>query len=320
MVALYYLYLTLMEVRWSLQTLKVIIHVLSNSKIGLSDRSERMVRLLVDPRYSSLQASIDPYQLNIWKDRGMIPTTFDMDRLYFSQVIWLRFLGSYNESGLPDRALKGLQTPVGLESTFLQKLVRHLFMSPPLKRLLGISSNISQEAVSEEMVGSLQKRLMQLTVFDILVLLAFAADTPVCLLVNDQAQIVAYIPPFLGHDSNNDVERMMAEMHNSFPLHRFAEGLDVPIPMLRTANLVATSREERAFISAIRSSKKPSSITAKFDREGEMNMIEVTEKSNAHNSKRVDELLKGRGHHRMELNIGDGQVLSVSETRKLKLK
>lgn len=251
-----------MVVKWS-QVLKVVVHVLSSDRKGLPERAERSVTLLLDRKYSIQDAGIGPEQVAFWKNEGMLPRSFNMDRVYFSQVIWLRFLESFNRTGIQDNVIKGLMGTVGLDGRFLQQVIRHIFMSTPLKRLFGISNGSQGLALlSKELVDGLQRRLAQLTVFDVLTLLSFAADTPVCLLVTPQGGISAYVPTFMGHDADGTVEGMMADAHTCFPLHRLAEGLDTPIPVAKNGNLVSISVEERALISTIRQSNRRSSVTA----------------------------------------------------------
>lgn len=240
------------------------------------------------------------------------------------EAAWLRFIQIVEANQIPLSELEGMLNPIVSE----RSTVRSLLASPLFKKaiLILLPKNRRNDATAAlEYPNAVADNIMGLipsvSLFDALVCANALQGISLSLFrdINGKWSLISYD---LLKEGVLDSSEMTKSIHShgvSISINGLLEGLNHTVP-LESTQLLALSENEKTLMGYLRNETILKSLAIRFDKDGEMTLLELTRTQILETMKQVESLITDGSFYNIQIETGDGKIIKFENTKKIRLK
>ena len=310
------------------RTWSTIIDKLKSSSVNIG---EVLTRLSEQP-YRATDTKVRPKILADWNRKGLLlfeHTTNKMHRFSITEFAWIKLIEKMRAFNLPlevirtfkDEMLSG--SPEEIEELWVyENLFNALMKMENGKNQKRIRAYLDRPETMKEAMANLPPGVQSGNLLETLVLFSLTLQTPVSFLIDHSGKAALFNPLMLieGVYNDEETERIFTNSYVSISLSEvLAEVLSLSDIEILHCQLMIVSDMEANVLQALREDDL-NSVVVRYDKEHQMNLMEVKKLQKAERESRLLEMILKKGYQDITLKTQDGKVVYCENTRKIKLK
>ena len=287
----------------------------------MEDRPYKVIDTEIHPK---LLADWNKHDLLLWK-----PERHKMHRFSLTEFVWVKIIEKMRQLNFPFSAIRTFKDELMIEP--LSELADELpesFIMDQLKNIDGFESNkeavdfFNQLNVKQLLKDYLPEQANNGNLLEILITTSLFLNSPVSFLIDHLGQAIIFNPILLneGVYDNEDIGDLFSTSFVCISLNEILSTVLVLSDLeVLHGRLMLISDQEANVIQALREGDV-SSVLVRFDKEHEMDLMEIKKHKRVEREARLFELMMSHGYEDITVKTIHGKVVHCEKTRKVKLK
>lgn len=249
------------------------------------------------------------------------------DRQHYTLVeaAWLRLLLTVESKGIPLNELNGMRRPLLHD----RKTVQGFIASPLFKKAIlmflpkkakerAAKAFTSPSSLTDKVIGLIPA----VSFFDALVFAHAHYGVTLGLFRDSDGNwtLVSHDIPIEGMLDSTDMTRCFRKHGEFISIDGLLEGLQETVVIPAKPQLTALSENERTLLSYLRGGMALKRLSIRFDKDGEMGLLELTRTQILESTKQIENIIRGGEYYDIAIESGNGKVFKFESTQKIKLK
>ena len=310
------------------RTWNTIVAKLKSSNVNFGEVSAR----LGEQPYRATDTKVHPKILADWNRKGLLlsgHTANKMHRFSITEFAWIKLIEKMRAFNLPLEVIRTFKdevligSPEEIEELWVyENLFNALMKMENGKNPDRIRAYLDRPETMKEAMANLPPGVQSGNLLETLVLFSLTLQTPVSFLIDHSGKATLFNPLMLMEGGYNDeeTERIFTNSYVSISLSEvLADVLSLSDIETLHCQLMIVSDMEANVLQALREDDL-TSVIIRYDKEHQMNLMEVKKLQKAERESRLLEMILKKGYQDITLKTQDGKVVYCENTRKIKLK
>ena len=296
------------------------------------ERNPEMLELFAGQPFKVIDTGIHPKLIADWNRHGLLiksPERNRMHRFSLSEMVWVKLIEkmrSYNVELDVIRKFKDENV------VFERENLEQIFHDPGLKESIASLVNPSERKILDEffsMNENVKKFLstLPIDIFSInqlegMILFCLMVKRPFSILLGENGEPFFFSPAFLEYPELDSKEllKVLSGSYVSISLTEVLAECIAVAPMEKISKEIRLVTDDEAAVLAALQEDGIQSLNIRFDRKGEMDLLEITKLEVVDKKARLMELILMNGYQDIKLKTEKGVLVTCQNTRKMKLK
>ncbi|HAP69431.1 MAG TPA: hypothetical protein DCR04_06855 [Flavobacteriales bacterium] len=291
---------------------------------------ELKVRLEAKP-YRAVETGIPPKVMADWNRHDLLlvkPEKNKMHRFSITEFVWVKLIEKMRQQGLPLKVIKEFKD--SLHDDFFEQEaepVSKSFLKEQLSAMPWVDSAIlnrflKEKSINDMLTEHLPEGVLDGNVLELLVLLCLYLKTPISFFLYHSGEAIVFNSLMLqdGMYRQEDIEKLFSSSFVSISLTEvLSEVLLLSDVDILHGQLKVLSDMEANVLDALREDEV-SSVVIRFDKDSQMDLMEVKKVQKAEREVRLMDLMLKDGYEEITVKTQHGKIVRCENTRKVKLK
>ena len=295
------------------------------------DMAEITAKLNEKP-YRVVDTGIHAKILADWNRKGLLmvkPEANKMHRFSLTEFVWVKFIEKMREYNFPLKAIQNFKNRLlddevsSLDDVWDESVVFDAILKlEEGKNPERIKAYLQTPEAKENTKMFMPDAVQQGNLLEAIIVMSLYLKTPISFFIDDEGHGILFNPIMLqdGLYDNKDIERLFSSSFVSISLTEvLAKVLSLSDIDFLYGQLMVISDQEANVLQAMREDDLDS-VVVRYDKNNEMDLMEITKIEMPDREIRLLELLLKDGYQDITIKTQQGKVVHCKNTRKVKLK
>jgi DNA-binding transcriptional MerR regulator len=308
------------------------LNLISSYSESITEQYPELMMAFRTRAFIATETGIHPKLLADWNRKGLLIATHKknkMHRFTLGEFVWIKLIERMRSFNFSYEFIIGFrQELVAKQSVDLESMLNDPQIAETLAKMLGITDNamikvvLTNPDIVRKIIESVSENLETMNSLDTLIMVCVVMKCPLSFLVDETGKGTLFCP-LIFQDlkvDKADLNRMLCQSFVSLSLSQVVAEVLAMAPINKIAGeLNLVTPQEATVLEALRE-KDLLSVAVRFDKQHQMELMEVSTSEKVDKRARLLELILMNGYQDITVKTQKGDIVYCENTRKVKLK